>query len=400
MSAEILIPKNRERTIDALARNNNIIKSLFHYDKQITFLIISLAIQKIKIDAHKSGLVVITRPEIQYLADGRDAKNGINKLIQLIRSDLELHNFFNLYSPNSGLKDIRQGLIQKTALTEDLFNDLVIHFDENMFDVFKSKENYTIQSLDQLRGCQENQTTIIYSLTQPYAKPKSPDFQLSILELRLYLRIADDAYTVPRTLTMRIKKICQQVTKKTDINLSIETIKKNGTTGVTIGYQFHSEFKKQKNSTPKIESTKTIDSKPTSIRQQLNGWGVGKKQIDTWLANLSKKTINDAIKQTLNRPERRSKTSNAGGYIYSILGNGKQLQLTTQIKADEVVDCLKKFGLNVADIKSAQEKLKQYNGALTAVVNKCLRELSNDVAGTQDMRQFFIDQLDEVLNEL
>jgi hypothetical protein len=144
MTTKILIPKNRERTIDALARNNNIIKSLFHYDKQITFLIISLAIQKIKIDAHKSGLVVITRPEIQYLADGRDAKNGINKLIQLIRSDLEFHNFFNLYSPNSGLKDIRQGLIQKTALTEDLFNDLVIHLYRTRKDKFYTQVNTLI----------------------------------------------------------------------------------------------------------------------------------------------------------------------------------------------------------------------------------------------------------------
>jgi hypothetical protein len=42
------MPNNRERTIDALARNNSIIKSLFHFEKKITFLIVSLAIQKIK----------------------------------------------------------------------------------------------------------------------------------------------------------------------------------------------------------------------------------------------------------------------------------------------------------------------------------------------------------------
>lgn len=34
------------------------------------------------------------------------------------------------------------------------------------------------------------------------------------------------------------------------------------------------------------------------------------------------------------------------------------------------------------------------------MINKCLRELSNDVAGTQDMRQFFIDELDNVVTEL
>ena len=259
MGTEMLIPNNRERTIDALARNNSIIKSLFHFEKKITFLIVSLAIQKIKANLHIGGLVIITKLEIQDLKTGNDAKVGINKLIELIRKDLEIHNFFNLYSPNSGLKDIRQGLIQKTALTKDLFNDLVIHFDENMFKVFKSEKNYTIQSLNQLVNCKENQIIVLYALTQPYAKPNSPYLKLNVLELRLYLRIADDSYTMPRTLTLRVKKICQKITNTTDINLTVIPIKKNGTTGVTIGYQFRSEFKNQKTIT-KIEDVKIIDS--------------------------------------------------------------------------------------------------------------------------------------------
>ncbi len=398
MSFEMLIPNNRERTINALARNNNIIKSLFYYDKQITFLIISLAIQKIKANAHKEGgLVIITRPEIQSLASGRDAKNGINKLIKLIRSDLEVHSFFNFYNPNSGLKDIRQGLIQKTALTKDMLEDLIIHFNKNMFDVFKSKENYTIQSLNQLKNCKENQSTIIYTLTQPYAKPNSPDLQLRILELRLYLRISDDAYKSPKTLTMRIKKVCEQISNKTDINLTVYPIKKNGITGVTVGYQFHSEFKKQKN-TVEIEEAKNIKVSQLSIRQQLSDWGVGKNQIDTWLAILDKKTINNAINQTINRTERENKKSNPGGYIYSILGNEKQLQSLKCIKYKEVVDCLKKFGLNDDDIKKAQKKTGDNNNLLTAVTNQCLRELANDVFGTDDMRQFFYDQLYDACN--
>ncbi|VVM17459.1 hypothetical protein BSPWISOXPB_3392 [uncultured Gammaproteobacteria bacterium] len=124
------------------------------------------------------------------------------------------------------MKDIRQGLIQKTALTKDLFNDLVIHFDENMFKVFKSEKNYTIQSLNQLVNCKENQIIVLYALTQPYAKPNSPYLKLNVLELRLYLRIADDSYTMPRTLTLRVKKICQKITNTTDINLTVIPIKK------------------------------------------------------------------------------------------------------------------------------------------------------------------------------
>ena len=394
MKNNSLILKKRERAIDALARNNNIIKSLFHYDKQISFLIITLAIQKIKVGAHKKGLVVISRLEINSLLNGKDKKIGINKLMQLIRSDLELHNFFNLYSPNSGLEDIRQGLIQKTAFTKDLFQDLIIHFDINMFDVFKSEKNYTIQSLNQLRVCNENQTTIIYSLTQPYAKAQSPDLKLSILELRQYLRIDDNAYTLPKTLTMRIKKICLQVTKKTDINLQVIPLKKNGYTGATVGYQFHSEFKN-------IEPKKTVNitEKPRlNIRQQLTNWGVSKKQIDSWLANIDKIKINNAIDQTLNRPD--FKKTNAGGYIYTILGDGKQPQLQTQIKKHEIINCLKVFGLQPDDIKKAQDDLKKYNGALLAVVNKCLREQAKEALGTDDMRQFFLNELSDMMNDL
>ena len=394
MNTEILIPHKRERTIDALARNNNIIKSLFHYEKQITFLIMSLAIQKIKINAHKYGLVIITREEIKSLSRNKDAKKGINKLVESIRTDLENHNFFNLYSPNSGLKDIRQSLVHKTAYTKDLFEDLIIHFNENMFDVFKSKENYTIQSLEQLRNCQENQTTTLYTLTQPYAKPNSPDLTLYIQQLKIYLRIADDAYTMPRSLTMRIKKICLQVTKKTDINLQVIPLKKNGYTGATVGYQFHSEFKN-------IEPKKTVNitEKPRlNIRQQLTNWGVSKKQIDSWLANIDKIKINNAIDQTLNRPD--FKKTNAGGYIYTILGDGKQPQLQTQIKKHEIINCLKVFGLQPDDIKKAQDDLKKYNGALLAVVNKCLREQAKEALGTDDMRQFFINELSDVVDDL
>lgn len=388
-----LVLEQKERTIDALARSNNIIKSLFHYDKPVSFLIITLAIQKIKISAHKKGLVIISRSEVNSLISGKDKTLGINKLMESIRLDLELHNFFNLYSPNSGLKDIRQALIQKTAFTKDLFQDLVIHFDENIFDIFKSKKNYTIQSLNQLRDCNENQTTVIYALTQPYAKPNSPPLSLNILELRLYLRIADGAYTAPKTLTMRVKKICNQVTKKTDINLTVTPIKKNGTTGVTVGYLFYSEFKNQKT------DNKIIELKPISSRQQLSDWGVSKKQIDIWIANLTPKTINDAIKQTLERPERKNKKNNAGGYIYSILG-GKQLQLTKHITDKEAVGCLRNFNLTDSDIKKAQQTTTNNKHVLTAVTNKCLRELENETIDTGTVRQFFIDELDCVVREL
>jgi SOS response regulatory protein OraA/RecX len=44
-----------------------------------------------------------------------------------------------------------------------------------------------------------------------------------------------------------------------------------------------------------------MEKKPISIRQQLTNWGVRKDAIDIWLANIDKKTINDAIKLTVRR---------------------------------------------------------------------------------------------------
>jgi hypothetical protein len=77
-----------------------------------------------------------------------------------------------------------------------------------------------------------------------------------------------------------------------NINLGVEPIKKNGETGVAIGYSFRSEFKDKQSK--KIIDAQIIKEKPISMRQQLSDWGVGKKQIDTWIANLDTKTINDA----------------------------------------------------------------------------------------------------------
>lgn len=392
MSAALAL-NNRERTIDALARNQNIIRSLFHYKKPITFLIISLSIQKIKINAHKGGLVVISKEEVVSLATGNDLKIGINNLINLVRKDIESNNFFNFYSPSSGLKDIRKGLVRETAITKDMFEDLSIDFDESLFDEFKTKNNYTIQSLNQLRACDGNQITMIYTLTQPYAKSKKP-LRINIIDLRFYLRISDDAYTAPKSLTMRVKNICVQITKKTDINLTVISIKSSNK---TVGYQFQSEFKKPKNSIKKISEVK--EKPKLSIRQQLTNWGVSVKQIDLWTANLNTKTINDAIEQTLNRPMTKNTKTNPGGYIYRILGDGKQLQLAVQIKTDEVIGCLRNFGLTDKDIESAKNQLKN-DAVLTALTNECLRKLADEALGTDNMIKFFKNKLVDCVGQL
>ncbi|WP_201339227.1 RepB family plasmid replication initiator protein [Isorropodon fossajaponicum symbiont] len=346
--------------------------------------------------------MIISRSEIKSLATGKDSVLGINKLIKNLIKDIEDHNNFDFYHPNSGLKNTRQVLTRRTAITDDMFEDLLIKFDEDLFETFTTKKNYSIQSIEQLRKCGTNQRTRLYELTQPYAQPyekldkeSNTCYKLSVQDMKNNLWIDKDSYSTPKSLTLRIKRLCEQISKITDINLTVTPIK---ISGKTTEYQFHSEFKKQKNSTKKIESTKTIDSKPTSIRQQLTIWGVGKKQIDTWLANLGKKqsTMQSSKRSTVQNVEARHLM--LADIFIQYWVNGKQLQLTTQIKADEVLDCLKKFGLSAADIKSAQEKLNKYNGALTAVVNKCLRELSNDAADTEDMRQFFIDQLDEIMH--
>jgi 3-oxoacyl-[acyl-carrier-protein] synthase III len=84
-----------------------------------------------------------------------------------------------------------------------------------------------------------------------------------------------------------------------------------------------------------------------------------------------------------------------------VLGDGKSLELTKQIKSNkEVFDCLKKFGLSNNDIKKVKNQTNNNRHVLRAVTNKCLRKLADETVDADDIRQFFIDQLDEVLNEL
>ncbi|AYQ57013.1 hypothetical protein BTHERMOSOX_1094 [Bathymodiolus thermophilus thioautotrophic gill symbiont] len=107
-----------------------------------------------------------------------------------------------------------------------------------------------------------------------------------------------------------------------------------------------------KNNTQNIKNIKAIEINKLNIRQQLTEWGVNKRQINTCLNNLNKKTMNSVITQTLNQP--KNKKSNAGGCIYKILESAKQLQLQTQVKANEVLSCLKSFGLSNGNIEKAR----------------------------------------------
>jgi hypothetical protein len=120
------------------------------------------------------------------LAVGQDRKNGINNLIKSIRKDLELNNFFNLYEPNSGLKDIRQSLIHRTALTKDLFEDLTITFNSDLFDTFQAEKNYTIQSLfDCLSLNSERKEYPIATPVSPFFLIGSTPRLMSVLSLTI-----------------------------------------------------------------------------------------------------------------------------------------------------------------------------------------------------------------------
>ncbi len=74
---KILTLNHKERAIDSLARHNHIIKSLFHFEKPITSLVINLGIQKVRNLESKKGSVIISRNEIKSLATGKDSVLGI-----------------------------------------------------------------------------------------------------------------------------------------------------------------------------------------------------------------------------------------------------------------------------------------------------------------------------------
>lgn len=386
-----LAVKNNESTIDALARHNHTIKSLFHFDKPITFLVILLAIQKVKNTTYHNGIVVISRGEIQALARGNDLKIGIEKLIKKIKQDIKSHNFFNKYSPNSGLKNVETTLVKEIAETNDMHEDLYIKFRNSLFKTFKIESNYTIQSLKQIRACGENQRTILYTLTQPYAKSQKP-LKLLVSEIRRYLRIADDQYSQTCLLTNQIKRLCQKITAINDINLQYTVIKVGKKTN---GYIFQSKFKHAKKiqQIGHTQTDKTIEIK-TTIKQQLTNWGVGKNQIDIWLYAFDKETLEAAINQTINRNIKPNSNNNSGGYIYRILGDGKQ-QAREKNTNNNPKDTLRQFGLSPAEVKAAKDKL---GVVLSAVANQCLRE--KDKIGSANLRQHFNQLVDKYHNEL
>jgi hypothetical protein len=192
-------------------------------------------------------------------------------------------------------------------------------------------QRHTLKHLNNARK-KTKQLGLLYEILQPYAKFKEEkttleEFEKENEKIYYYNRLKEDLlieknqYQQPKLLTLRLKRLCSAINKlNNDITLKItRTIKKDNR---TIGCAFVSQLRKPKR--PRIE--KNVQKKPISIRQQLTNWGVRKDAIDIWLANIDKKTINDAIKKTINRPKPKDKSqkSNAGGYIAHILGDGKQ----------------------------------------------------------------------------
>ncbi|CAC9493707.1 hypothetical protein [uncultured Gammaproteobacteria bacterium] len=405
--------ENREKglTIDSLARNKDIVRSKFNFDLDITRSIIDLAIEKVrKTNIENNPRVFITQQEIKPLAKASEIKPGIVKLMYTIKEDILRNNYFRKFVPNIGIQGIETVIVKEIGVTEDMFQDLFIYFRKSHFDDFRTTNYYYLQSLKHLNNARKKtkQLGLLYEILQPYAKFKEEkttleEFEKENEKIYYYNRLKEDLlieknqYQQPKLLTLRLKRLCSAINKlNNDITLKItRTIKKDNR---TIGCAFVSQLREPKR--PRIE--KNVQKKPISIRQQLTNWGVRKDTIDIWLANIDKKTINDAIKKTINRPKPKDKSqkSNAGGYIAHILGDGKQPQLQTQIKKHEIINCLKVFGLQPDDIKKAQDDLKKYNGALLAVVNKCLREQAKEALGTDDMRQFFINELSDVVDDL
>jgi hypothetical protein len=314
--------KNNETTINALARSNEIIKSIFHFKKPITFLVVSLAIQKVRKISYSDSRVYITRDEVKNLTVGNDKKIGINIILDQIRYDIEKNSFFNLYSKKDGLKNVRTSLIDQTAFTDDIFESLYIDFKKSLFKKFKTSDDYSIQTIEQLKLCNNNDAIIIlYTITQPYAK-FSQKITFSITEIRTYLKIEKSKYLEPSQLTRYIKQLCERITKNNDIILEFDIVKKGR---VTVGYTFKPKFKKQ-TKTRDIEEAIIVNNKDESffdiVTQQLRSWKVSQKQINTWLRVYQLNQLAYAINLTKNRKKVGNSKSNPGGYLYTLIGDG------------------------------------------------------------------------------
>ena len=392
-----LTVNNGTTVIDALARSNNIIKSIFHFDKPITYLIVQYAIQK----SRKSTKVILSKEEVKHLAQGKDLKIGIDKLIKEIKQDIEKNNFFNYYRPNTGLKNTRTVLVEEHADTNDKSEDLYISFRKALFEEFKTQNNYTIQSVKQLQACKEQQKITLYTLTQPYAKnQKSTTFKVA--NLKDYLRIDQDKYKQNKLFTLQIKRLCEQITKLTDIKLEFKIIKQGRS---AIGYEFFPTFKEKKVSNKNQHLSVLSDAIEikTSIRQQLVNWGVGKLQIDNWLSTHDNLTLEKAINDTHNRATpKEGKNSNPGGYIHKILGDiGPHTPVQTlQINNNQA---LLKFGLTEGEINYAKAQLINNQPItetlLNSLVKQCLVARQENKKGTNNMGKFFKEVFKELAVE-
>jgi hypothetical protein len=317
-----LANKQNETTINVLARNNDIIKSIFHFKKSISFLVIALAIQKTRKTHYSDTRVFVTRDEIKKLAVGNDKKIGINILVNQVREDIEKNNLFNLYDKERGLKDIRKALIDETAFTDDIFESLYIDFNKSLFKKFKTIKDYSSQTLEQLKLCKNDDAVIVlYTLTQPYAKFKEK-ITFTLEEIRLYLKISTEKYKEPSQLTAYLKKICKKITINNDITLDFDIIKKGR---ITVGYIFKPKLKKQAKIDNEEDAAKVnIEGEHIfdKITQQLNNWKVSKKQINTWLRVYQLNQLAYAINLTKNRKKVDNSKSNPGGYLYTLIGDG------------------------------------------------------------------------------
>jgi hypothetical protein len=382
--AELRI-KNQETPIVNLARNNDIIKSLFHFKKPISFVVVQIAIQKIRKNNYVDRTVFITKKEIKEIATGNDSKIGISGLVEEIRADIEDNSFFNIFEKGSGLKNARRGLIDETAITDDIFEDLYIEFKESLFAKFKLTNDYTNQSKEQLILCENDQQRInLYTLCQQHAskeywqKSKNGKYQIKplsydIYEIRTRLGVKSNQYAKTNLLTLQVKRICQKITKKNDINIILDTAKVGRKTS---HYIFHITFKENpyKKKTQQIQQAEIIFDSYESIQQQLKSWKIGNPQIEMWCHGFSVDELSKAINKTLANAK-----TNHGGYLYEILGNGKNEAKTKNLKSAHkktIEYKLEQVGFNTIEIQEVKNKTSQV--ILVAVINQLLRDKKNN----------------------
>ncbi|CAC9625248.1 hypothetical protein [uncultured Gammaproteobacteria bacterium] len=258
------------RQFKKVVKHNDLNNSKFYFVRKITCTVVDIALQKIRNqhDLSKGAVlplrphelsIVVTKPEIRRWLKGRDKNNGVISTRDLIKEDLDAHNFINYRDyQNPEWQQTETVFITNTEITEE--GDLKIYFSVEFFEIITTKTNYTSQNISQQQSCKNLQSMKLYDLLRPSAKNER-ECRTSLEYFRFILNIKDKMST--GNLLAKARLLAEQITHETDISVTVEVEKLNKYGGAS-AISFFPTLKKRQTKTDISIRKRLLDYKISS----------------------------------------------------------------------------------------------------------------------------------------